>query len=359
MTAAGSVHFAAYRADTRSEYRHEYEAVLARARGVVTRYPPLLQDLAEPLLPRWGESSFSRIVALLPYWVAGLLDQALPPEAMPRPSQLEETETLALANLLGWWSHLIQDGLLDREPDQTELLPLSAALHASAIRLLALLLPGHLSFWESFERLSLVTSEASAWEQRRSLENLALANPDQDDQGWANSGQQDLVRVAERSSLLQLAPVAQFALRGIEEGHPLLTALVDTLRLYAIARQIGDDRSDWVQDLQNGRLNYISSRLARRMLQTGTITSFAELDVERMVGYYLMDDELFASIQQEAMEACRQAAACIALYGSRPLDSLVCDLAQRLERGYRDALERRHVLQAIFALQSGDSRHTL
>jgi hypothetical protein len=315
----------------------------------VAGYPPRLRDLAERLLPRWGEGSFSRIVALLPYWVADLLDQALPPEDRSRPSRPEGTETVALANLLGWWSHLIQDGLLDGEPGHAEMLPLAAALHASAVRLLADLLPGHAPFWEAFERLSLTTSEACAWEQQRRL-----------DQGYAaGADAQDQERIADRSSLLQLAVEAQFALRGIDREHPLRAALAGTLRHYALARQIGDDRSDWVQDLQRGRLNYVSSRLARRMMDTGAITSFDELDAERMMGYHLADDELFASIQQEAREACQQAAECIAPYGSRPLDSLVSELALELERGYREALERRRKLQAVFALERKDSTHSL
>jgi hypothetical protein len=288
-------------------------------------------------------------VALLPYWVAELLDQTLPLEGNSRP---DETETLALANLLGWWSHLIQDGLLDREPDHAELLPLSMALHASAIRLLTQLLPDHVSFWEAFEQLSLTLSESCAWEQQRRFEDRAdldTCNPDQRDQG----------RIADRSSLLQLAVVAQFALRGLEQEHPLCTALTEMLRHYSIARQIGDDRSDWAQDLQNSGLNYVSCHLARRMLASGAIESSAELGVERMMGYYLYDDELFASIHQEAMEACQQAAQCIAPYSSRSLDSLVSDLAQQLERGYREALESRRALQAVFALEKRDNGHAL
>ena len=345
MTPADSLHFKAYQA--------EYEAVLARARRAMAGYPPLLRDLAEPLLPRWGKSSFSRIVALLPYWVADLLDQVLPLDGRASPSEPEETETLALANLLGWWSHLIQDGLLDRDPNHAELLPLSAALHASAVRLLTGLLPYQASFWEAFERLSLATSEASAWEQRRRLDVLEPADPV--DLSQASSGPAERNWIADRTSLLQLAVAAQFALRGVDQEHPLRTALADMLRHYALARQIGDDRSDWPQDLENGQLNYVSSRLARRMMASGAIRSFAELDAERMMGYYLCDDELFASIQQEAMEACRQAARCIAPHGSRPLNALVGDLAQQLERGYRDALERRRALQAVFAMEIGDS----
>jgi hypothetical protein len=364
MTSAGSVHFTAYQA--------EYEAVLARARHVVACYPPLLGDLAEPLHPQWGQAAFSRIVALLPYWVADLLDRALPLEGSARLSRPEETKTLALANLLGWWSYLIQDGLLDRELEPAEFLPLSMALHASAVRLLTQLLPGHPSFWEAFERLSLSSSEACAWEQQRRLEYLndldaygpGQRNRDRPHRGPAEQGRAgpaptDQGRIADRSSLLQLAVVAQFALRGLEQEHPLCTVLTKMLRHYAIARQIGDDRSDWAQDLQNGQLNHVSTRLARRMLATGAIESFAELDVERMMGHYLYDDELFASIQQEAMAACQRAAQCIAPYRSRPLDSLVSELAQQLERGYRDALESRRRLQAVFAFERCRSRHDL
>ncbi len=95
------------------------------------------------------------------------------------------------------------------------------------------------------------------------------------------------------------------------------------------------------------------------MMETGAIASFVELDAERMMGYYLADDELFANIQQEAMEACQQAAECIAPYRSRPLDSLVSELALELEKGFRDTLERRRGLQAVFALERRNSRHGL
>ena len=321
-----------------------HEAILVRARSMLAGYPPLLWGLAEPLIPDWSAGSFSRIVALLPAWVAGLLDQALPQGDTAPPLHPAETETLGLANLLGWWSHLIQDRILDQKPVRAELLPLSAALHASAIRLLAHLLPNQASFWQAFERYSLATSEACVWEQGRRLDTLDPAEDAPAELGW----------IATRTSLLQLTVVAQFALRGLEQEHPMCAALAGMLRYYALARQIGDDRSDWARDLENGRLNYVSSRLARRMLATGAVASFAELDAERMMGYYLYDDELFAGIEREAIEACRRAAACIAPYGSRPLDSLVSDLALQLERGYQDALESRRALQALFAPATGD-----
>jgi hypothetical protein len=332
LTATDSFHIAAYQV--------EYETVLARAQYTVAGFPPLLQNLAGPLLPGWGVAPFSRIVALLPYWVAGLLDRAPSPDGKSQPSRRDETETLAQANLLGWWSILIQDGLLDRGPDKLDLLPLSMALHAAAVRLLAGLLPGCDPFWQAFEQLSLASSEACAWERRRRLDGLGAVGLDPTDPD----------RLAERSSLLQLAVAAQCALRGIGPDHPLCAALCDMLRHYAIARQIADDRSDWVQDLQHGQLNHVSSRLTRRMLDGGAIGSFAELDLERMMGYYLHDDELFAAIQREAVDACRRAAQCIAPYRSRPLDSLVGELAEQLEQNYRTALDSRRRLRAAFAL---------
>jgi len=334
MTSAGSMHVTAY--------EDEYEAVVAQAQRAIDGFPPALRSMADPMLPQWSSASFSRIVALLPFWIAELLERALPVDAGPPIPHPGDTETLALATLLGWWSYLIQDGLVDGDLDPGGALPLSMALHASAVSLLAQLLPADRVFWRTFERLSLTSSQAGAWEQRLRLEHLknqenldlALAGPD-----W----------LADRSALLQLAVAAQFALRGLAQEHPLYVALCEMLRHYAAARQIADDRTDWVQDLQSGQLNYVSARIWRRMLETGAIESLAELDAERMAGYYLYDDELFASIQQAAMDACHQAAQAIAPYRSRPLDSLVGELAQELEQNYQAALNSRHQLQAVFA----------
>jgi hypothetical protein len=345
MAAEHGAHFTAF--------TREYQAILARARDTVAGFPPHLRALAEPLLPELGGGSFSRIVALLPYWVADLLDPLEPADAnsvgkesaefAPGGAELaggtrplDEAETLGLANLLGWWSYLIQDGLLDRELERPELLPLATALHAAAVRLLARLLPGDQVFWDAFEALSLTAAEAHCWEQG-SRPGLAVAGFD------------DLDRLADRSALLQLAVVAQLRLRGYDQEHPLGRALTEMLRHYAIARQIGDDLGDWVDDLQGGRLNYVSARIVQRMVETGAVENGAELDVERMAGYFLYDDELLAGIQQVAMAACHRARRCITPYGSRHLEALVDELAGRLEHSYKAAVEGRRRLRGGLA----------
>jgi hypothetical protein len=332
LTPEAGIHFRAFAV--------EYRAIVDQAQAVIAGFPPLLRDLAEPLLPELAEGEFSHIVALLPYWLADLLEE-------PESKQIDETRTLAVANLLGWWSYALQDGLLDRELDRPELLPLATALHVAAVGLLERLLPGHNAFWDAFQRLSLTAAEAHCWEQR--VYRLPLTEVH--DEAAPRDDADDLAFLADRSALLQLAVVAQFALHGHDQDHPLRLALAETLRQYAIARQIGDDRTDWLEDLRQGRLNYVSACIARRMKETGAIRAHADLDVDQMAGFFLYHDDLFATIQREAMTACQRAAEAIALHNSRYLDGLIARLAERLERGYEAALDSRCELRALFSSQ--------
>lgn len=314
----------------------EYEIILDRARDVVSGLPPLLRGLAEPLLPEWAAGEFSHIVALLPFRVADLLDG-------PESRQIDETRTLAVANLLGWWSYLIQDELLDRDLDQPELLPLSTTLHITAVRLLEQLLPGHDAFWDAFQRLSLTSAETHCWEQR--YYRLPLTE--------VRGEVEELAFLGDRSALLQLAVVAQFALHGHDQDHPLCLALAETLRHYAIARQIGDDRSDWLDDLRQGRLTYVSACIARRMRETGVIQTYADLDADQMAGFFLYDDNLFAAIQRAALDACQQAAEKVAPYDARYLVNLIDELRRHLESDYETGLESRHKVRALFSPLAG------
>jgi hypothetical protein len=318
----------------------EYQAITTRARQIVAEFPPTLRGLAEPLLSNLCESDFSQIVALLPYWVTDLLDELDHPDTTLSTSQV--TETLGLANLLGWWSYLIQDWLLDRDLDQPQLLPVGMAFYAAWIRVLESLLPGVEPFWATFESLSLATAEAHCWEQQRHFSTWS----DIDD----NSLDFDnLDRLADRSALLQLSTVGQFILEGHGENHRRCVAVRKMLHHYAIARQIGDDRTDWADDLQNGRLNYVSARIMRRMKETGAIQSYAELGVERMMGYYLHDEALFADLQCTILEHCQRAGQYIAPYEPLHLGGLVEELAKQMESSYETALSVRRQLQVLFS----------
>ncbi len=339
MVAGQGVHFA--------DFASEYEAILAQARQVVGLFPPLLRDLAEPLLPQLGDGSFSRIVALLPYWLADLLEKQGSSEGGQPPSTAGDTQALGLVNLLGWWSYRIQDELLDRELDRPELLALAMAFHAAAIRLLVKVLPGDEAFWDAFQALSLESAEAYVWEQRRHLQSLADLDVLEYDPDAFDLD--DLDRLAGRSALLRLAALAPLALRGYRPADPLSTALAEMLRHYAMARQVADDRTDWVEDLRCGRLNYVSARILRRMVETGRMPSYADWDAERMAGYFLYDDVLFVDIQRLIQAACRRAAQLLAPYGPSYLAALVDELAVQSELSYQAALDTRHKLQELFS----------
>lgn len=339
MASESGIHFTAFAA--------EYKAILARARQTVAGFPPLLRDLARADLSQLAAGNFSQIVALLPYWVAALLDKEDAPDRDGPPAQPKDTETLGLASFLGWGAYQIHDGLLDRELDRPESLPLALAFHAAAIRLLAQLLPGDKGFWAAFQALSLESAEAHCWEQGRHFQTLANLDSLEIDPGAFDLDDPD--RLAARSAPLRLAVVAQLSLRGYVSEHPLGTALDEMLRQYTMARQIGDDRTDWAKDLRRGRLNYVSARILRRMVETGAVHSAAELDADRLAGYFLYDDDLFADIQGVALAACQRAAQAIAPYHSLYLTALVDDLAKQTVHSYQVALEARRKTQGLFA----------
>lgn len=274
MSAVEGMHLAAFAT--------EYASLLARARESSAGFSPLLRALAEPLLPQWGASSFSWVVAPLPFWVNDLLDELDAPtdnRSVPPP---DEVRPLGLAYLLGWWAYLLQDELLDRDLDRVDLIPLSMTLHATAVRLLQGLLPGHQGFWDAFRALSLTMAEAHSWEQRFDLQALAHL----ESRGLAPEPCQlnDLERLADRSTLLHLAAIGSLSLRGYPRSHPLGLSLTGMLRHYAIAQQIGDDRADCLEDLRKGRLNYVSACIVRRMREANVIQSYAELDADWLAG---------------------------------------------------------------------------
>jgi hypothetical protein len=305
----------------------------------VSGFPPLLRELAEPLLPRLEEGTFSPLVALLPYWVADLLNEQGPP---PPATSADGTETLGLANLLGWWSYLLQDWLLDRDVERVELLPLSTALSAAAVRLYQGLLPGHDAFWETFRTLSLVAAEAHCREQRLRFVRLG----DLDEALVEEAAGADLERLADRAALLHLSTEAQFVLRGF--AQPLYTALTEMLQHYALARQLGDDLEDWADDLQAGRLTYVLTCMARRMKEKGIVQRYAELDDDWLAGRFLYDDALLNELYTVALDACGRAAEAIAPYHALYLGALVDEQRHRLEAGQQAALAERSRLRATF-----------
>jgi hypothetical protein len=326
-----------------SAFATTYEAILARAKDMLARYPPHLHALARPRLPLWAKSTFSRIVALLPLWVDDLLDEVHSPAGR---SGSANVETLSLACLLGWWSYLLQDELLDRELSHLDPLPLSMALHTTAVRLLQGLLPAHRAFWDAFEAFSLSMAEAQVWEQR--LDLASLASLESQELAPAPHQLDDLNHLAGRSALLHLPVTGTLALSGYPPAHPLSNALADMVRHYAIARQIADDRADCLQDLRKGRLNYVSAGIVRRLWEANHLHSYADLDAGWLAGQFLADDDLFVQFHQVALQACHAATQNLAPYNARFLRALVDEQAQQLQQSFQAALVTRRRWRALF-----------
>jgi hypothetical protein len=326
-------------------FETEYGAIVARAGEIITGFGPHLRALAGPWRPQWAESTFSRVVSLLPFWVEDLLVEDQPAAGSPLALEPTEIKTLSLACLLGWWSYLLQDELLDRDLACVDLLPLSTALHVAAVHLLQRLLPEHQSFWDAFEALSLAMAEANAWEQCLDLAVLAKL----ESQGLAPEPEQldDLERLADRAALLQLPVIGVLALRDQSPAHPPSHSLAEMVRHFAIARQIGDDRADCLGDLRKGRLNHVSASMVRRMWQANVVQSYAELDADWLAGRFLYDDELFADIHQVALGACHAAAQSLAPFQARLLRGLIDQQARQLQQGYEAALVTRQKVRSM------------
>ena len=100
-------------------------------------------------------------------------------------------------------------------------------------------------------------------------------------------------------------------------------AILAALHCFAAARQLADDASDWITDLQAGQLNYVSAHLMRRLYQRSLATNGIDLDTERLVGYQLVDEEFWADIEQTAQDLSQQALDHLAPYGDDRLQALI------------------------------------
>jgi hypothetical protein len=137
--------------------------------------------------------------------------------------------------------------------------------------------------------------------------------------------------VTDRLAAFFFTTLAQLDLATIPPTDSRRRDLPAALRCFAAARQLGDDASDWTADLQAGQLNYVSARLISRLHETGRAD--AGLDVERLAGYQLIDEEFWAGIEQTTQSLSQQALDHLAPYGDSRLAALIRhQMAQHAEQ---------------------------
>ena len=237
------------------------EVVVARA---TQRFAQLAPGLKVPL-----ESFTSKMAALdtkipiltLPALVAQVLEVSFEPE---------DLLNLGLANLYGWIAYSIADDFLDNEGDP-HILP-AGNWAMREMRSLFAHSGGH-DFQAQVNAILDALDGANAWEQENlrfamspthlkiSLENL----PD-----FGN-----LKMLAERSSGHALAALAILHAQGYSSETKANKALLKFFHHFLIARQLHDDAHDWREDLRQGQLTAVNTRLLKDYAK---LHSFEEID---------------------------------------------------------------------------------
>ncbi len=197
--------------------------------------------------------------------------------------------------------------------------------------------------WAEFEKLALVSAEGYTLEMQSRFTELAELTPER-----LIPWTVDLV--INRASPFYFNTIAQLHLAGIPSDNPLQQALPDALRYFGAARQISDDASDWLEDLQKGHLNYFSAQLIRHVYENGLVNSPFDLEPTRLAGYHLADEAFWADIEQTAQSLAQHSLDILAPYGPCRLRALVNDEMTRNAESWATARTRRANLRKLFGL---------
>ena len=287
----------------RSDSEH-YHAIVAEIYSEIERFAPPLQALARPFFERLTQGEFSRVVALLPAWLADLA-----------PVDPIISHKLGVAHLYGWWYYAVQDDLLDGSAPAAALLGGHLALLKMVETYRALGLVDS-PCWADFERLALTSAEHYALELQTRFATLAELTPER-------LALVTVEFIMGRGAPFYFNTLAQLHLAGFAPDAPLRHDLLATLRCFTAARQIGDDAGDWLADLRAGQLNYVSARMILDMYARGLISSATDLDLERLIGYQTGAEEFWAEIERTHQQLCQQALDRLGHYGESRIGALI------------------------------------
>ena len=135
-------------------YAQEVGQILHQAKATVAGWPPLLSKRASQFTSSMLHARFTRIAAILPFWMGEMLENASP----------GVNHSLGLANVWGWWYYRIQDWVIDGENGDSAALLEGMAFYQEHLRLLRHVIPGDPLFWSAWRDIVLTASEANARE---------------------------------------------------------------------------------------------------------------------------------------------------------------------------------------------------
>ncbi|MFC1975954.1 hypothetical protein ACFLXQ_06110 [Chloroflexota bacterium] len=304
-----------------------YQAIVAEVENYLHTLADPLQTMARPFFDRLVQGEFSQVAALLPYWLSDLL-----------PVSPEIVHRLGVAQLYFWWYHYIQDELIDHNADPATLLSGHLAL-LQAVDIYESLGLTRAPCWAEFHRLARTCAETTAVELQTRFMSLAELTPER----LAPFTVDFLIN---RVATFYFTTTAHLNLAGVSPSDPLHHTVLTALHCFAAARQLADDTSDWVADLQAGHLNFVSAHLMRRLYQRGLAGNGTDLDTERLAGYQLTDEDFWTGIEQTVQDLSQQALDHLAPYGDCRLQTLIeHQMAQHTEQWAAGRVYRANIRQ--------------
>jgi hypothetical protein len=302
-----------------------YAAILADVEGFVAGFAPPLRTILASALEPMRERAFVRLMALLPAYLADLAPVA--PETARR---------LGLANFYTGWYYHAQDDLLDGQATADTWL-VGHLVFAQAIETYRTLDLIHTPVWPEFQHLGHRSANAYAQELHQRFAGLDALSAEQ-------LAAFSLDFILERVAPLFFNPLAQLYLAGIPAHAERAQDLLEALRCWAAARQVGDDASDWLDDLKAGQLNYVAARLIERWPAGG------ERTLERLATFQLTADECWGAIEQTARTLSQRALDRLAPYGPSRLHALVTEQIAEQTGHWAAMRASRGAFQAMFGL---------
>jgi hypothetical protein len=226
-----------------------HEQVVARVMARFEESSEVMRPAAERIRDRLLSGTAAHQITLLPYRFRQALGE--------RGQNIgdERVVSLGMLSLYGWMAYTIYDDFLDEEGDPP-LLPVANV----AFRELVLAIQREALERPEFGAVAWLVLDrqeaANAWEVnhcrvRRQSQLLRLEAPDFT----------DLHALAERSMGHALGCVAITMELGYRPDDQAVPALQEFFSHFLIARQLCDDALDWKDDLQNGQINAVGSRL--------------------------------------------------------------------------------------------------
>lgn len=303
-----------------------YATTIARLGAEVAGLPAALREPAAPALERLAAGEFSRIAALLPWWLAELA-----------PLADGACAALGRAGLYAWWHAQLLDDVIDGARGVADL-PL--AQHALAMALDGYAALGLLSggAWDDLAGRLLVSAAAYAEEARARPVDPATVG-DERLAAWTPA------LLMDRAAPFGFAVVAHLSLAGAPESDRRYDDLPAAVRCLTGARQIADDAGDWLDDLRAGQLNWVSAGLIRDFRASAPAV---EGSLERLAGYELCAERFWGEVEQAYEGLCARALGLLAPYGRCRLAALVEAQRDRDVAAFALLRERRERLRALF-----------